>query len=759
MNETCERLRDEAALVGRAPDDLLEHAKRCSACSTFLSNLGGLESEIEGLRSLDASDDLIAKTLARVSPPPRSSFRHAALAAVLVLGVSLFLVSQSLLRYRMSGVPSVPVESEPVKTPAPKSRASRPEVPKEERQSVEGTLSLQYSIREEDNEDKLASRDERADEPAERLGKKNDAISPGRVGEGILLDQTTAPRKRAHHEPVYPESARQNGVEGTVVVEVVVDREGNVVSARVIRSIPPLDQAALDAVREWKYERSDSDARVFQVPVSFRLEEPEDHEDRSRVDGIPFREAKGYWKNTYLPGDPVFRGLETRLRGTGFPEIHRAALPSPLPLDPTSNGAISLFLHADRGSLSEKSRVLVRVGIRAAEAHARRRPPMNVGVVLALPEKISGDEAKAASALLESLVGAQEPGDRFRLIAPGAGELLSPETFRRGPLAVVLHDLCARPPSGDLTDAFRIALEKVHAGDDPTMPLGTSLVVLLAGRSIQGEIETLSRMAQESALGGVAVSAVGLGADSGGADLDQLALEGQGRRYVLEKAPDAERIVERELSSAGRAVARAIRLRIRLADGVRLVDVLGSEPLGARESEGVRREERLLDLRLARNLGIEADRGMDEDGIQIVIPAFYAGDAHAFLLDVVAEGPGPLAEVTARYKDLVRLDNAVASASLALGRFEAASSPLELGVVEDYREHRVALALAAAAAAIERSEPEEVQRVLQEAAASAPVRSRALLDEYLRQLPILPWDYLHDSLLYASALKRSYSAS
>jgi hypothetical protein len=291
------------------------------------------------------------------------------------------------------------------------------------------------------------------------------------------------------------------------------------------------------------------------------------------------------------------------------------------------------------------------------------------------------------------------------------------------------------------------------------MPLGTSLVVLLAGRSVEGEIETLSRMARESALGGVAVSAVGFGADSGGADLDQLALEGAGRRYVLERATDAGSVVERELSSAGRAVARAIRLRIRLAEGVRLVDVLGSEPLGARESERVRREERLLDLRLARNLGIEADRGKDEDGIQIVIPAFYAGDAHAVLLDVVVEGPGPVAEVTARYKDLVRLENAVANAGLSLARSEAAASPIESGVVEDYREHRVSLALAAAADAIERSQPEEVQRVLQEAAASAPERSRALLDEYLRQLSILPWDYLRDSLLYASALKRSYSAS
>jgi hypothetical protein len=208
---------------------------------------------------------------------------------------------------------------------------------------------------------------------------------------------------------------------------------------------------------------------VFRVSVPFTLAEPQDDE-RSRVDGLWFQDAKGSWANTYLPGDPVVRGLEHRLRGAAYPKIHSAAFPASLPYDQTSAGALSIFVHADRKGLSEKSRLLVQVGIRAAEHQARRRPPMNVGVVLDLPQPVSPEVAMATRALLESLESSQELGDRFRLIVTGAGEVLAPEAFRRGPLTVALDDLYAHAPSGSISDAFALALENVHAGRRPRCP-------------------------------------------------------------------------------------------------------------------------------------------------------------------------------------------------------------------------------------------------------------------------------------------------
>jgi protein TonB len=75
--------------------------------------------------------------------------------------------------------------------------------------------------------------------------------------------------------PIYPEIARQARVEGVVIVEATTDIYGRVISAKLLRSIPLLDQAALDAVRQWQYEPMIINGRprpvIFTVTVRFQL--------------------------------------------------------------------------------------------------------------------------------------------------------------------------------------------------------------------------------------------------------------------------------------------------------------------------------------------------------------------------------------------------------------------------------------------------------------------------------------------------------
>ena len=56
--------------------------------------------------------------------------------------------------------------------------------------------------------------------------------------------------------PVYPAIAQSARVQGDVVIEATIDEEGTVADARVVKSVPLLDQAALDAVRQWQYRPS-----------------------------------------------------------------------------------------------------------------------------------------------------------------------------------------------------------------------------------------------------------------------------------------------------------------------------------------------------------------------------------------------------------------------------------------------------------------------------------------------------------------------
>jgi protein TonB len=72
------------------------------------------------------------------------------------------------------------------------------------------------------------------------------------------------PRRVRDVLPVYPALARTAGVQGIVILEATIDARGDVVAAKILRSIPMLDDAAVSAVREWKY----TPARLNGEPVS-----------------------------------------------------------------------------------------------------------------------------------------------------------------------------------------------------------------------------------------------------------------------------------------------------------------------------------------------------------------------------------------------------------------------------------------------------------------------------------------------------------
>jgi protein TonB len=61
------------------------------------------------------------------------------------------------------------------------------------------------------------------------------------------------PRKVVNVNPGYPPAALAQGVSGVVILEATIGPDGMVSDARILRSIPLLDQAALDAVRQWEF--------------------------------------------------------------------------------------------------------------------------------------------------------------------------------------------------------------------------------------------------------------------------------------------------------------------------------------------------------------------------------------------------------------------------------------------------------------------------------------------------------------------------
>jgi len=72
---------------------------------------------------------------------------------------------------------------------------------------------------------------------------------PIRVG-----GQVKRPRLIFGPEPEYPPLAKHAKINGAVVIEAVIDTQGNVVDMHLVSGNPLLEKAAMDALRQWKYE-------------------------------------------------------------------------------------------------------------------------------------------------------------------------------------------------------------------------------------------------------------------------------------------------------------------------------------------------------------------------------------------------------------------------------------------------------------------------------------------------------------------------
>jgi len=527
-----------------------------------------------------------------------------------------------------------------------------------------------------------------------------------------------------------------------------------------------------------------------------------------QTEDLHFQPATGYWANTYIPGDPQIRLLSARLAGSERSWLqHNAALerdiePVRQPFDAPVDSALALSLMADSSHVSAgdsaqgPTRMRLQVGIQGIEHRRGLRPAMNVGVVVDLPENAPDELRIATRALLDALLQSKQSGDRFSLVMTSQkgsrpGLLVPAEDFRFGSLQLAKQLILGRdnsPVKDDpghtgselaqlgLFGAMQRAGALVQQNDDPSRPLGSSSVILISAGELQG-LERLTALAHEQAKEGITLSVIPLGARPQNSDVEELVLAGLGNRRLLEAPGLARQLIEEELHASSRAVARAARLSIRLAPGVRLINVVGSQRLDTQRAQRVREIENSMDRRLSEHLGIQADRGDDEDGIQIVIPSIFSGDSLTVLLDVVTDRPGAIADVSLRYKDLVFLRNSSLSGQLELpgthfSGAQPARGPAELAVLKNLLSHHFSAAVEQASAALGRQQAPEAIAVLstmsemiEQARRELPawatdpdlIRDQQVLDRYIAVLASpqagTHQPFLADSLRYAAWAK------
>jgi TonB family protein len=100
----------------------------------------------------------------------------------------------------------------------------------------------------------------------------------GGVGGGVYKGGggVSAPRAIYQPDPEYSEEARKSKYQGTVVLWMIVDRDGHPRDIKVARSVGMgLDEKAIEAVRTWKFEPARKNGQPvavqINVEVSFRL--------------------------------------------------------------------------------------------------------------------------------------------------------------------------------------------------------------------------------------------------------------------------------------------------------------------------------------------------------------------------------------------------------------------------------------------------------------------------------------------------------
>jgi protein TonB len=147
-----------------------------------------------------------------------------------------------------------------VKSEAPKPAAAQPAAPEAEEPPVPGVIGVASNA-----DDKALSGIVSAPANVPAAPVQTLRVSQG-VSQGLLLKRV---------QPAYPSQALQMRIQGAVELEASISKDGSIAKIKVLNGHPVLAKAAVDAVRQWKYQpyvlNGEPVAIQTQITVNFKL--------------------------------------------------------------------------------------------------------------------------------------------------------------------------------------------------------------------------------------------------------------------------------------------------------------------------------------------------------------------------------------------------------------------------------------------------------------------------------------------------------
>ncbi len=382
-------------------------------------------------------------------------------------------------------------------------------------------------------------------------------------------------------------------------------------------------------------------------------------------------DSNGRFATTYRPG----RGHTARFERTMLqgqvppPAIELVANEGrghgPIIAAPTDR-ALTLDVRSGLGQLPpEGGPVHIALTLRSTAQNPSTRPAVAVHLVMDTSGSMHGAAIEHARQAARRLVTLLQPQDRFSLVSYNSGARVVVQDGPVGPRrARILGQITALVASGGTNLEAGLRQGYAQAQLSRSVQDAVQLTIVLSdGQPNQGITDPwqLSELAAAAFQSGVETTAIGLGDSYEPQVMSTIAEYGAGGYYYLPDGSTMEQVLQTELDVRTHPVARGVELRIRLADGVELLQAYGSRRLNQAEAQRVRATEVAIDHQESHRMGINRDRQQDrEGGMRFFIPGFARDDQHTILLRVRAPagaGSALLANVELRYKDRISNSN------------------------------------------------------------------------------------------------------